>query len=485
MPKKHKQNLTKNEKIIISSVVFGIIIFMGLLYQFPTLRSVFTETIPNGTIDTYNKISGGLSQFFSELNNDPNLMNAYSTYFIVYGTIIALTILFFLYNKDTQLFSNETFLSISSMAFLVFVFALLIKVMFFTSTNITGGNSISNTNILMGAAAFMLISLLLYFIHKHLSKLQILILSDIFMLFFLLGLTVALAMIFIIFNNSLKLMTGWSGFLVYFIFYIPCLLITLIEYLKSEFRLTTNTVFILFILEILFILLYLYLPKLLNLYLNKGGIILLKGNRFLDKKYTLTTGTKLLVNDITADKLTNIGNKPSSPEHNFSISMWVYINIQPPSDSSYAKETNIFDYGNKRTNVTSQKPQIVYHYDSPNNKINKFKIYFTNETSVTNPNAKNYYEFSMPEQKWNNIVINYTSNVVDLFINGNLERSFAYSPNFSLPNYQLDDTIQIGSDDGLYGSICNIRYYHHPLSKSEIVNQYNLLVLKNPPVNTI
>ena len=91
----------------------------------------------------------------------------------------------------------------------------------------------------------------------------------------------------------------------------------------------------------------------------------------------------------------------------------------------------------------------------------------------------------MPEQKWNNIVINYTSNVVDLFINGNLETSFSYSPNYKLPQYQVDDTIKIGSNDGLYGSICNIRYYHHPLSKSEIVNQYNLLVFKNPPINTI
>lgn len=481
MPKKHKQNLTKNEKIIITSVVFGVIIFMGLLYQYPTFRSVFTETIPNGTIDTYNEISGGLSQFFSELYTKPELMNAYLTYFILYGTIIVITILFYLYNTDNQMFSNQTFVSTTSLAFMFFVFASLLKVMFFTSTNITGVNM--NSQIVMGGIAFIVISVIIYYMHKRMSKIQLLMLSDIFMLFVLLGVIVLLSMFFIIFNNSLKLMTGWSGFFVYLLFYIPCLLINLIEYIKAELKVTTNTVFILFILEIVFILAYLYLPKLLNLYLSKGGITLLEGNRFLDKEYSLATGSKLQVLDNKPEVIAGVEKTSKSSDQNFSISMWVYVNVQPPSDNAYVKETNIFHYGNERSNITTKKPQIVYHYDSANNKLNKFKIYFTNEISTTN--SKNYYEFSMHEQKWNNIVINYTSNVVDLFINGNLETSFSYSPNYKLPQYQVDDTIKIGSNDGLYGSICNIRYYHHPLSKSEIVNQYNLLVFKNPPINTI
>jgi hypothetical protein len=485
MPKKHKQKLTKNEKIIITSVVFGVIIFMGLLYQFPNFRNVFTESIPNGMIETTHIISDGLSQFFSDLYKDSNLMTAYSTYFIIYGTIITMTILFYLYNTDATLFSTKTFVSTTSIAFMFFIFALLIKVMFFTSTNITGINALTNTQIITYAFAIMVLTIIVYYMNKYMSTPQLLLVSDIFMIFVLLGLTVLLAMFFMIFNNSLKLMTGWSGFFIYLLFYIPCLLIRLIEYIKAELKVTTNTVFILFLLEIMFILSYLYLPKLLNLYLRKGGIALLEGNRFLDKKYTLTTGSKLRVKDKQADLTSGAEVKTKSPDQNFSISMWVYINIQPPSDVAYAKERNIFKYGNERSNITSKKPQIVYNYDSTNNKLKKFKIYFTNETSTTSPNSKNYYEFSMLEQKWNNIVINYNSNVVDLFINGNLETSFAYAPNFNIPTYQVDDTIKIGSNNGLYGSICNIRYYHHPLSKSEIVNQYNLLVFKNPPINTI
>jgi len=363
------------------------------------------------------------------------------------------------------------------------VIGILIKVLFFTSTTITGGNITTNLQIIFGGVIVMAIASILYYLYNYLSSTYLSIIGNIFMILFLMGLTVALAMFFIIFNNTLKLSTGWSGFFVYFIFYIPCLLINLIEYLKSEFKVTTNTVFILFILEICFILCYFYLPKIINMYLSKGGIPLLEGNRFLDKEYILTTGRTLKIKDEKSDEIYGDKNSKIS-DQNFSISMWVYVNAQPPSDGAYTKESNIFIYGNDSSNTISRKPQIVYNYDANNNNVNKFKIYFT-DTIGDDVNLKNYYNFSMPEQKWNNIVVNYNSNIVDLFINGILETSFAFAPNFNLPNYNDGDIIKIGSNDGLYGSICNIRYYQDVLTKSEIINKYNSLVLKNPPINTI
>jgi hypothetical protein len=216
--------------------------------------------------------------------------------------------------------------------------------------------------------------------------------------------------------------------------------------------------------------------------LNKGGKVLLDNSRFLDKEYTLATGSELTIINKQADLVAGVEKKSKSSNQNFSLSMWVYINAQPPSDGTYSNESNIFHYSNENSNSNSQKPQIVYHYHSKTNKINNFKIYFTNDEI---DGVKNYYEFTMPEQKWNNIVINYNSDIVDLFVNGNLETSFKFAPNYKMPNYNNGDIIKIGSNDGLYGSICNIRYYHHPLSKSEIVNHYNLLVFKNPPINTI
>jgi len=483
MTKKNNLSDKDTDKIItITGVVFGIIAFIGLLYKFPMFRSIFTETIPNGVINNYNSISTGLSQFFSELNKDSNLMNAYLIYFVVYVTIIFMTISFYLYNTDKSIFSEKTFVSNKALLFFVGIVLPLIKVLFFTSTNITGGSTNTNVQIITGATAVMVLFLMLYYMYNFLSKFQILIISDILTIFILLGLIVILSMLFIIFNNNLKLLNGWTGFFVYFIFYIPCLLIDFIEYIKTELKLTTNTIFILFILEVTFILCYLYLPNLINLYLKKGGKPLLEGNKFLDKKYTLATGSELKIVDKKSDLIANVEKKSKSSNQNFSLSMWVYINTQPPSDIAYVKETNIFNYGNDNKDK-SRKPKIVYNYDASNNKINKFKIYFTNETSDTD--IKNYYEFSMGEQKWNNIVINYNSNIADLFINGNLETSFTFAPNFNLPKYEDSDIVTIGSNNGLYGSICNIRYYYNPLSKSEIVNQYNLLMFKNPPINTI
>jgi hypothetical protein len=47
------------------------------------------------------------------------------------------------------------------------------------------------------------------------------------------------------------------------------------------------------------------------------------------------------------------------------------------------------------------------------------------------------------------------------------------------------DSIKIGSDNGLYGAICNVNYYKSPLQESQLVNMYNLYYNKNPPVDFI
>ena len=46
------------------------------------------------------------------------------------------------------------------------------------------------------------------------------------------------------------------------------------------------------------------------------------------------------------------------------------------------------------------------------------------------------------------------------------------------------DNITVGQKDGLDGAICNVNYYKMPLSKRNILNEYNLLAYKNPPVET-
>jgi hypothetical protein len=79
-------------------------------------------------------------------------------------------------------------------------------------------------------------------------------------------------------------------------------------------------------------------------------------------------------------------------------------------------------------------------------------------------------------------VLNYNRNIVDLFINGVLERTFTMSGD--MPVYNDLDTITVGDDSGLKGGICNVVYYKHPLSKEQIVTSHNTKMNSNPPVSS-
>ena len=102
------------------------------------------------------------------------------------------------------------------------------------------------------------------------------------------------------------------------------------------------------------------------------------------------------------------------------------------------------------------------------------------------PNAA--YDITMPSQKWNNIVLNYNTNsTIDVFANGHLVRTFTDADKIERNTElnRLPTDVRIGSNNGLYGAICNINYYKTPLSKSQITTQYNLLAERTPPINNI
>jgi hypothetical protein len=90
----------------------------------------------------------------------------------------------------------------------------------------------------------------------------------------------------------------------------------------------------------------------------------------------------------------------------------------------------------------------------------------------------------MPSQRWHFIVFNYRDTMVDLFINGNLERTFSLGTH--LPFYRDTNVVTIGNDKKtIHGAVCNVIVYPFPLSKSKISQTYNVLKLQNPPVNNI
>ena len=113
-------------------------------------------------------------------------------------------------------------------------------------------------------------------------------------------------------------------------------------------------------------------------------------------------------------------------------------------------------------------------------KKDKLIFYFTNIENQDNTDIKSYYELTLPSQKWNHVFFNYYSNHVELFINGNLERSYIFKNNY--PVYSPSDTITLGSNDNLKGAITNVKYYKNNLDINQITNIYNLDVNKNPSI---
>jgi hypothetical protein len=241
---------------------------------------------------------------------------------------------------------------------------------------------------------------------------------------------------------------------------------------------TTNVVYVLFIIEVVLVLLYIYLPRLVSYLVKVDGTILLPGSKFLDREYIISNSEPFAMTDVEKKRvgIDPIGNSTVMYRREYSISMWVYLNAQPANYASYAKEVPVFCYGssNNSTNGTG-KPKITYFNN--NSDPDKLIIYFTESTS-----RPSTYEHVIEKQKWTNIVFNYGSSNADLFINGSLVKSFSFYSNE--PEYNANDKVFVGSTNGLDGAICNIKYTNMQQTKVQIVNNYNLLMSSNPPIAT-
>jgi len=285
-----------------------------------------------------------------------------------------------------------------------------------------------------------------------------------------------LALFFYVIGNYLKSLPGWAGFMAYFVFYLPCLFIDFVKYIMDEFKMTSSPIYVILIIEIAIIVLYVYLPWIIQKISAPRKNELLTGSAFLDIKQTIANSeiNKLpkfiKESDFTALPVYN---------QNYAFSMWIFLNPQANNYVGYSSESTIFVYN--ESGSTGGKPRITYFNDMTENGNNfgksgkdQYCVYFTNSSKPLGS-----HKFSMPAQKWNNLVMNFTSTQADLFINGKLEYTYVFQGN--PPNYSPVDYITIGQDQGLDGAICNIVYYPKTLSLIEIANNYNLLSLRNPP----
>ena len=281
----------------------------------------------------------------------------------------------------------------------------------------------------------------------------------------------ALAIYFKVFVNEALRQTGWAGFFIHFLFYIPCLLINFVNYIKQEFKLTPPVVYILFIIELVLALSYYYLPILLQKIYLQEGEVLLNNPISLSSSNIISGSSPFLYPSLNNDKTFMFVRK-------YSISFWININQEIRSQDAL-----LFKWGSPDPSDLRGNPSMVYLGSKNNSSKGNVQFFFSNYLDSNTGEEETSYIMNIPPQKWNYIVFNYSDNQVDLFVNGNLERTAKL---VNQPIYNLTDVVTTGSDGGLYGAICGIILKPLvPFTKSTIANTYNLLFTKNPPLNNL
>ena len=341
------------------------------------------------------------------------------------------------------------------------------------------GNGDFNPMIVMMISTFVVILMIILFVSyiktpTFSSKNSIVfgsyIISVILAAIFIVGLAIA----YKVFKNSAKKMRGWPGFIVNLLFFIPCLVSDLIDYIFLEFKTAPNTVFVLYIIEIILILAYFYVPKLLKYINTKNGLVLQEQPVYLNKSTIVSDNSMFMLPSSVTNSLVSTDVSFSNVYNsNFGLSMWIYVNNMG-LNATDGNGLVLFQIASP--NDVNGKPSIRYMGNDQWNFIFNNQLIKNNKQTVT----KAQYTMTIPSQKWNHVVFNYFENNVDLFINGNLERSMDLKNN---PILQLPtDVISVGDTKGIHGSICNLVYYNTPLTKTKISQIYNTYSIKNPPI---
>jgi hypothetical protein len=366
-----------------------------------------------------------------------------------------LLIFFYMTNKPDVLYSKQYF-------YLSIIFIPLVAVGLWTYKNFfekTATISISRYEIMFATGALILVAVGIYlYISKEVSILEI---KSAFTMFRFLEALIVLVILAIVFRTAIERINtsesaGWSGFFIQLIFFIPCLIGDFIEYLLGEFKSTPNVVFVLFIIEILLILSYIYLPRLMTASITKNGTMLVKDPVPINMKKPLKTYVDLVGGSTKSNDLLKT---PLIINNKFAISGWVYIVSQPPNKYPYNDEATIFEF-------TTLHPRLVF-----NGKTNTFKAYF---------NRAQNHEFIMPLQKWNYVVFNYDKSSIDLFVNGKLEHTVKRNVNDD--SFKINDLVYIGQERGLSGGVCNLMYSSTPLIGEDIKYQYAYNKYNEPPM---
>lgn len=410
------------------------------------------------------KSKNAIIGYFLEMINDPNSVGDLKKFAIGLVTLTITGAVFYTAYYDNEALTNKFYLYCVFGLFPIFIGILLVSKILNEEMNI-------NKLYFYGTMLFIMIVSINMF-YRIMNPTSVSYVSYLINFVFAIMFIVGLAIVYRIFVRTIVNMRGWIGFFLRLLFLIPCLLIDVLESLFIELKSSSNMVIALFIIETIIILAYLYMPRFVKSANN--SVVLLDKPVFLTRSQAIGRADQLFIG--VNDK-NNPGKDMELIRQNYSLSMWFYVNQHPSSNAAYSKETDIFRYG--FPNSKYGHPRVSYFNNITDaNKIDKFIVY-PSETA-------NGVMLNIPTQSWNQLVINYNGNSIDLFVNGNLEKTITLSSS-ELPKYNTGDIIEVGEGDntdlggGLHGAICNVVFHKTPLTAFKIAGEYNLNRYKNPP----
>jgi hypothetical protein len=262
------------------------------------------------------------------------------------------------------------------------------------------------------------------------------------------------------------------------IFYIPCLLVSLIDNIVKLFGLDINwkspdsglfkpttTDYILLASAIILNIGYFAYPYAMVKFSKQGGKLLVNAPIYTSEEHTLSSYYEL--NDKSTDY-----------DYTYAISFWVYIDAANPSmGSAQNKYTSLLNYGNK--------PNVLYKATDNTlmvtmDETSTAPVSTVDDTKLLDENGNRilYIKKDILLQKWNNIIINYNGGTLDIFYNGELAKSV-----IEVVPYMNFDVLTVGTKNGIHGGICNVNYFNESLNIQQIYYLYNLVKDNTPPIS--
>ena len=262
----------------------------------------------------------------------------------------------------------------------------------------------------------------------------------------------------------------WSGFIVNFLFFIPCMMYDFADYLTYQWTHTRMPILFLVFVEILVLVIY-YFGK--SWGENCLKTQLLPQPVFLKDKVVISDSQPMMIQNVVTNTVNPESENTFNIQKDYAFTMWVYINDYTTNSDNltvdYRLAKNVFLYG--ESNGTRGNPRVCYYNRN-------LLFYFSTNPVSSNPSPD--FIFNILMQKWNHVAINYKNNEVDVFMNGTLVHSHSLKEN--LPIYEISNAVVVGEKFGVDGAICNIHYHREPLTRIEIAYEYNTLSLSNPPL---